>query len=651
MNKKANLLILLCLFVIGAESQQLFHEYYDWGDPMETPTDTSGQDVIVLFRKIVVEFHLDNEYFLEYNVNHDVKFINSDEAVENNNNIYLYYNRQSEIIDAKARLIKPGGKVIDFNNSKMLDSYDEETGDQFKYFALEGLEKGDIIETIHVKRRAPDYQGRRYTFQFDFPINRLEFDLFAPENLIFEFLVLNDTNSVFFDTLAENNHWQLYLDNIKAIENEDSAPYNIIRKQVIYKLDQNIANNLRDITSYGKASQIVFNNNYGSLEKADNKAIAKFVKEMNIERNLPMDEQIFLVENYVKNNINIVEMSSDELSSIPAIIKSKNASENGITKLLVNIYKALEIDHELVLTSDRTEVLFDQEFEAYVFLSDYLIYFPETKKFLSPSLFEYRYGLPAEKNTNNYGLFIKRITLGEMESGLGKIRFIDPPGYEATHHNHYVIANFSDDFNNVHLDMTTSSLGYFAAPLQPYIYRLSDELKKEIAENSAENYIPNGELNDWEYLNVDPADIGKKPFLTKLDITSSDLVDIAGDKYLFKAGLLIGPQQELYSEKSRRLPVYDSYKRMFDRELTINIPEGFKVMNAADLDIFQEYVVDGEQVLLFQSQHTYEGNVIKVMIHEFYDQIEYTLEQYPYYRDVVNSASDFNKVVLVIEKE
>ena len=43
--------------------------------------------------------------------------------------------------------------------------------------------------------------------------------------------------------------------------------------------------------------------------------------------------------------------------------------------------------------------------------------------------------------------------------------------------------------------------------------------------------------------------------------------------------------------------------------------------------------------------------MIKVNIHEYYDQIEYTVEEYPYYRDVVNSASDFNKVVLILERK
>lgn len=643
--------IIFCCIYFATSAQELFHESYNWGDPATIPNEYLNNKKINLFIKEVVEFTFEDDNFYEYDLEHKIVFINSDDEVKENNKIYIYYNQFSKVVHAKARVIKPGNEVVELDESKMLESYDEETGHQYKYFALEGLEKGNIIEVIHVIKRNPDYQGRRITIQEEDPIKRYEFDLFAPANLIFNFLVLNDTNTFVVDTLAENNHWTFYLDSVEGLEKEESAPYNLLLKQMIYKLDINLANNMRDISSYGKASQNIFNNLYSTLDKADLKALNKFIKSINTDKDSPIDDQIFHVENYVKNYINIVEYNAMELEKVSAIVENKTASAEGITRLLVNIYKLLEIDHQLVITSDRSKILFDQSFEAFNFLAAYLLYFPETKKFMSPDKFEYRYGIPPPDNTNNYGLFIKRIVLGEMESGLGKVKFIDPPGYALTHHNHYVTATINDDFTNVSLDVTTSSLGYFSAPLQPYIDLVSEDVRKEIAENSTDNYIPNSELNSWEYENISQDVIGKEPFIMKYDMTNSDLINEAGDKYLFKVGLLIGPQQELYSEKTRRLPVYDQYKRTFDRELTVIIPEGYKVVNADDLNIFAEYVVEGQQKLLFESTHTYEGNEIKVKIHEYYDQISYTVEEYPFYREVVNSASDFNKVTLALEKE
>ena len=642
--------VILLSFFLSASGQELFYKSYDWGKPDSIPGNFQDKEKVTMFLKNVVEFAFQGDYFLEYDLEHKITYINSDEEVKQNNTIYLYYNQHSTIVSAKARVIKPNNEVIELDSTKMLDSYDEETGNKYKYFALEGLEKGSIVEVLHVIAKSPVYQGRRIYIQEEDSIANYEFDLFAPSNLFFEFNVINDTNTVQRDTLIAN-HWILKLQHIAGLEKEASAPFNTLLKQLVYKLNRNTANNTRDISSYGQASQNIYSNIYQHLDKKDTKALAKFIKSIPLDKNASLDDQIYWIENYVKNNINIADYSSDELKKISAIIENKTASGYGLTKLLANIYKALDIDHQIVLTSDRSNIPFDPKFEAFNYLQDYLIYFPKTKKFMSPEKFEYRYGLPYYYNANNYGLFIKRISLGGMESGLGKIKFIPPAGYQQTHHDHFVTATINDDFSDVTLDVTTSSTGYFACPLQPYIDLISEDALKKLMDDGVKNYIPNSNINQWGYENVSRDVIGKEPFITKYNITNSDLINEAGDIYLFKVGLLIGPQQELYSEKTRRLPVYDNYKRTFDRELRIIIPEGYVVKNPGDLDIFAEYVVDGVQRLQFKSTHTYEGNEIKISIHEYYDQIEYSVDEYPFYRKVVNSASDFNKVILAIVKK
>jgi hypothetical protein len=106
----------------------------------------------------------------------------------------------------------------------------------------------------------------------------------------------------------------------------------------------------------------------------------------------------------------------------------------------------------------------------------------------------------------------------------------------------------------------------------------------------------------------------------------------------------------LYSDKERTQPVYDEYKREFVRKLTIVIPEGYHVKNLKDLNVKVEYVKDGKSICKFESTYKIEGNKIEVDVLEYYDQIGFEVEEYESYRAVVNSASDFNKVVLVIQK-
>ena len=326
------------------------------------------------------------------------------------------------------------------------------------------------------------------------------------------------------------------------------------------------------------------------------------------------------------------------------------ASSFGITKLLANTYQILGINHQIVLTSDRTILEFDPDFESYNYLSKYLFYFPDTEDYIIPSSFEYRYGLLPYEYTNNYGLFIKPVALGNLKTALGKIKFINPYGYDKSVHNHDVKAVISEDFSQVNLHVVQTSLGYYAAPLQAYIDILSEDIKTNIAEETMENFVAKSEITKWDIKNGTGSLVNKKPLLMEFDAINTELIDIAGDKYLFKVGELIGPQVELYSEEERRLPVYSDYKRTFDRTIEIEVPKGYKVKNIDDLKVHSEFVKNNEMKLLFDSKYTLTDNIIKIDIHEFYDQIYFNLDEYQYYRNVVNSASDFNKIVLILEK-
>ena len=638
------------ILIASTVYSQNFYSTYNWDNNIDFPKDSSEKKVILL-EKEVVEYIYENNNLVQYNLKHNIEFINSNEEVENNNIKYIPYNEDSEIVDAKARVIKPNNKIIELDKSKILESYDEETGYKYKYFALEGMEQGNIIEYYYVLKKIPYYSGTKKIIQEEYPIIDYQFDLLAPENLIFEFNILNDSASFGIDTsTVEKNHWKINLKNIPALKDEDESPYNLLLKQFIYKLDRNTAMNLKDISSYGKVSQNVYNNIYNTLDKSDLKSLNKLIKEIKVNKDAPIAETIYLVENYIKSNVHLVEYDSEDLSKISSLLNTKMASFFGITKLLSNVYESLGIKHQIVLTSDRTILKFDPKFESYNYLSKYLLYFPDTDDFLIPSSYEYRYGLLPYEYTNNYGLFIRSVSLGDLKTGLGKIKFIKPYAYEKTVHNHDVKAVILEDFSQVNLNLIQTSLGYYAAPIQPYLEIISDDIKTNIMEETMENFVSNCEINEWNIKNGNASVVNKEPLVMEFEATNTELIDVAGDKYLFKVGELIGPQIELYSEKERSLPVYSRYKRTFDRTIEIEIPKGYIVKNINDLKIHSEYVKDNEIKLLFNSEYTIEDNIVKIDIHEFYDQIYFTLDEYQYYRDVVNSASDFNKIILILEK-
>jgi hypothetical protein len=87
-----------------------------------------------------------------------------------------------------------------------------------------------------------------------------------------------------------------------------------------------------------------------------------------------------------------------------------------------------------------------------------------------------------------------------------------------------------------------------------------------------------------------------------------------------------------------------------DRKITFEIPAGYKIRNAKDLVFDTEYKDNGQATMGFVSNMKMNGNVLEVNIHEQYRNTFYPVEQYDPFVKIINTAADFNKVVLVLEK-
>jgi hypothetical protein len=59
---------------------------------------------------------------------------------------------------------------------------------------------------------------------------------------------------------------------------------------------------------------------------------------------------------------------------------------------------------------------------------------------------------------------------------------------------------------------------------------------------------------------------------------------------------------------------------------------------------------DGELIMEFKSEFKREGDKITVRITEFYEDVVYPLAIFDEYQRVINAAADFNKVVVIFDK-
>jgi len=651
MKIKISLLTALLFAIQITFSQSIpFFKSYDWDkNPSYKVTEGTTEDMISLKEKSVSEFYFNGDDLIEYFLEHNIIWLNSDDAIEGYNKIYLPFSSKAELKVNKARVITPEGKIINLDESKILTAVDEETGRQYKYFALEGITKGSFIEYIYVVKRAPAYMGRKLYLQNDYTIENAEFDLYSPENLVFKFKSFNGLQDVKEDTLTPGKlHWKIHLNNVKKLENEYQAPYNASRKFIVYKVDRNRAGDIANIVSYSKVAHNLYNTYFTAYSKETTVLIKNFIKELALDKKADQESIIRKVDDYIKTNIYTQDVYSDELEDLNVILTNKVANENGVLKLYIAVLKTLNIQPEIVLTTDRNELKFDVDFEANNFLTDFLLYFPNTKKYLSPNATGTRYGFPMPYVMDNYGLFIKEVTVDNVTSAEGKIKYIEPVSVGKTVDVMDMTVDFDKDNlteNTIHLDRSFS--GYYAMNIQPFMHLILD--KDDLVNSFIESITSEYEVTKSKLINDDSDLFGVKPLEVIADFTTEAFVEKAGRKYLFKLGDLIGQQTELYQEKERVLPLEEQFHRSYVRTLTINIPKGYQVTNLSDINIDNSFSKDDKKLFSFKSSYKLEGNKLIVTANEYYKENKIDVSIYKEYRKVINSAADFNKIVLLLE--
>lgn len=628
-----------------------FYESYTWETTPSYQVEESDKDMVAIKDKIVTEFYFEDQNLTEYYLEHKILWLNSDDRIEEYNKIYLPFSNNASLKLSKARVIKKTGEVIELEESKILSAEDEETGRKYKYFALEGIEKGSIVEYYYVVKKRPTYQGARIDIQNDYDKQIVEFDLYAPSNLLFTFKSFNLNNKVTKDeTSLEKLHWQLTVKDVVGVDKEEQSPYRAALGFVMYKLHQNTAKNII-ITSYNDVAQNLYAFYYPEYNEEETKLINKFAKNIKLDEDQDEEDKARIVDLYIKENIYFSDNDSENLKNLTNVLNSKTANETGIVKLYVALFKKFNITHEMVLTSNRTQLKFDREFEATNYLQEFLFYFPASKKYLSPSKFGTRFGFPPPFYMDNYGLFVTGYNINGKRKAFSEVKYIEGiPASSSTDEMFIEVYFTEEDFTKNTISLERKLNGYYAMNIQPLMNLIQPNRKNEVIDEAfAQNTDKNAKVLKRELINEDPSLFGVKPFVVKFNISSEYFVEKAGNKYLFKLGDIIGPQMEMYQEKKRILPLEAEFNRSYYRTIKIHIPEGYQISNLDDITIKNSYATKDKELFIFDSYYSLEGNILTVTADEHYRESIVAPEIFEAYRTVINSAADFNKVTLILE--
>jgi len=631
---------------------------YNWNEqPNYTQYNNDSEEIIGVKDKQIVDFEYDDVGRLVlYKLLHKAYILNSDEQIENYNKLYLPYTSSEEDLKViQARVIKKNGDIIKLDKNKLLTAKDEESGREYKYYAFEGVDKGSVIEYFYIIKTSVECSGTKESPQKTFTNNNYSFDLYAPNNLIFKTKSYNALAPVILDTaVLDKNRWFLNIDKVDKLETEIISAYHANKQFLIYKLDKNKANNRYEISSYSKTAKNIYANLYTPLSKSILNKVKKMMSNTSYKKESTDLQKIRRIEDYIKANIYTVDYNTNELSDIQKILITKTASHTGIMKLFIAVFKILEVNAQVVLTSNRMNLKFDKDFEASNFLNEYLFYFPKEKTYMSPTSIVSRIGFPSSNFTNNYGLFIKEVNINNFKTAVAKIKFIKPLDYTKSYDNISAVVKLNEnDIKKSLVNYVRKIGGYTAMNIQPLMNLYKEEDKKEIIDDYVKYLTDDMTVLKQEITYDDAKYFGIEPLTAKFDFHLDPFIESAGEQYILKIGKLIGPQSEMYQEKKRVLPIENNNTRSYHRLIKIELPSNYEIKNLDDINInYQHKNSETQEMIMgFKSSYVLENNILTITVDEYYSLIEVPLELFESYRKIINSAADFNNVSLLVEKK
>jgi hypothetical protein len=582
-----------------------------------------------------------------YETRHIIVHFNNEKGIEEMNKIYIPYTTVLEDVELKARTITHDGKVIPLSKSAIKKVDDLEEKGPFVIFAMEGVDKGGEIEYLYTYKKSYKTNNSVY-IQTDKIRKDVSVDIYSPKNLIYEARGYNGFPEFQDDTLIKNrNHISSSIDKIKPLADEKYSAIDANRMRFDYQLVYNTVNSKARLYTWEYSGNNIYNNLY-TCSKQELKAIDKFIEKQGLSKLSSDEAKIRALEQYMKTSINLKEL--DEFIPIDKMLDLKYGNESSFQRLYINASKAMNIPVEAVVTTNRMERKFDPSFQSLNGLQEYLVYFPTIGKYLCPNNLLSRLGFPPPVLQGNKGLFIKETEIGDIKTGITKVKSIDAVPMKNSYNNMTASVTFDPNTFTPTINLRMDFMGYSAYSFQPSLIFLDADKKKEFLNDISKIMGVETVVKSATMTGSESADILVKPLVITSVIETPHLIENAGNKYIFRIGEMLGTQEEMYKEKERQTDIELMFMQSYTRQFEIKAPAGYKFKNLDNINIDKHYMQNGKSMASFVSSYKVEGDVLKVNVYEDYQGLNFPKADFEAYRSVVNASADFNKVIIMLEK-
>lgn len=618
--------------------------------PQKVSEELQKEPAVILFDLRRIEF-IDapqNEIEVFKTLHRRVK-LQEDRGIEAFNKIYLPFGAENELITLKARTILPNGSVKDLDTKNIKEIKEE--GRTYKIFAFEGLAPNSEIEYLYIYKTTSNFFGREM-LQGSFPVLQSHVEIITPERLQFDLKAYNKEVNPTDSVHDRKRFHRITMTDLPGAEEEKYAMRTANLGRIEYKLSYNKSNSTSSrLFTWNDLAKRAYSI-YSNFEAKDLKRIESIVKSEKWADIPKVADRVMALEHYLKKNFSSDDdFSHPNAEDLEFILKNKRTNERGMVRLFSAFLTKLEVAHEIVLCGSREDFTLDQDLENWINCENTLISITSTGKFISPNEVDYRYPWVNPMWAGSQGIFCKSTTIGDFKTAIAQFKDIELEPYQNSYSNIETKASLNKGMDSLNLEVKQSFAGYNANFYRAAFNFAQEEQKTEISKELIKSVTGSEHIQSRSFKNVGFENYNKnEPFIIESQVKSTNLVEKAGNNILVKFGLLIGEQAEMYQEKKRLLPVELAFPHVFKRQLSFEIPEGYRIKNVEDIKM-NEQVTDAEGVSFgFVSNYEIKGNTLIVEIEEIYRDLKYSLDQFNIFKKVINTSADFNKVTLVLEK-
>ncbi len=641
--EKKFLFLRFLLIVLSVNSFSQSYLNINWDDKTGD-LKTSNHDLQGIFSNHYVEYFnskFSDEVYI-YETHHMKTKINKI-TDDSNNDIFISKINVSEIVDVKSKIINDDTTTT-YGFEEMKKMIDKSTSSEnYNYYKIPGIKEQDIVEVIYTVKRDFNFNGNKI-IEESYPILSSKFILIE-NDFKSNIKIYNSFNSFVDDTLIDGKKSKIInFKNLDATSNEQYSTPIANKIKVSYQCYEN----REDVSQTEYWNNLVQNLRELFFPSSINQIAIDLFNEIQ-KNNISIPENEISISNkideYIKNNFIISDDDDPNLNEISYIFDNKISNDFSIIQVYTNLLKAAKIDYEVAISCNRYFLKFDPELFDPNQLREFVIYLPNSEKYISPNRIEYRVSEAPDDLLGNYGVFIDK----NLDYYFSEITQSDKNFSEIKKK---IEISIPKNLKKLKIKENRSFSGYWAIMNRNYVSLSENEETDFLIDYFTINGLENKKVNNYNIKNFDISNNSyNTPLRINSTITTTELVEEVDGLIYLKVGKVIGLQSNLFDNNKRINEIEINFPNSYEYQIEVEIPKGYRVSDYSELNKAKEFIsVDGSISAKFNSKATLNNNKINIVINEFYKNLRYDKGRYQEFREVINAAAKFYESTVILEE-